>query len=402
MTMKSSVTRRRFLRMSSSLPVGAALLPGLASSAFAAPSSPAAGASASAHPSAPPDVAILNGNEYFAGPTPAAVEGMHKVALIGNRYLNDDTSEFSKQVAAYHDLKPNYVTLYAGSAEPLRYATMAFTSPTRSLVTADPVYESAWGAAAGVGTAVHRVPLKADSTYDMKAMLAADPNAGLFYICNPSNPTGVNVKRSEIEWLLASKPAGSVLLVDEAYIHFSDAESVIDLVAKDRDLVVIRSFSKIYSMAGLRFGYAMARPDLMAKLRVYGVNHVPTTSVQCAKAQLEDKQLVPSRKEAMTDQRNRTFDWLTKNGYAFTPSDCNHFMVDVRRPGAAVANAMAHKQVIIGRTWAIWPNFSRITIGSPAEMQRFQVALLEVMQMPAEKMTALPHPYPRILRAQVC
>ena len=398
MTIKSSVTRRKFLRMSSTLPVGAAMLPNLAHSAFAATSP----LPASPHSANFGNLAILDGNEYFAGPTSAAVEGMHKVSLIGNRYLNDDTSEFSKQVAAYHGLKPNYVTLYAGSSEPLRYTTIAFTSPTRSLVTVDPVYESAWGAAAGVGSKVHRVPLKPDYTYDMKAMLEADSNAGLFYICNPSNPTGVPVKRSEIEWLLENKPAGSILLVDEAYIHFSNAESVIDLVAQDKDLIVIRSFSKIYSMAGLRFGYAMARPDLMAKIRVFGVNHVPTTSVQCAKAQLEDKQLVPLRKRAMTDQRNRTFDWLTKNNYAFTPSDCNHFMLDVKRPGANVANAMAHKQVIIGRTWPIWPNFSRITIGSPIEMQSFQTALVEVMQMPPEKMSALVHPYPRMLRAQVC
>jgi histidinol-phosphate aminotransferase len=402
MTMKSSVTRRRFLRMSSVLPIGAAVLPGMTGSCFAAPPATLAAGVANHNPVAVANVALLNGNEYFAGPTPAAVEGMHRVGVLGNRYLNEETSEFSKQVAAYHDLKPSYVTLYTGSSEPLRFTTIAFTSPARSLVTVDPVYESAWGTAAGVGAKVHRVPLKADSTYDMKAMLAADPNAGLFYICNPSNPTGVNVKRSEIEWLLENKPAGSIVLVDEAYIHFSNAESVIDLVAKDKDLVVIRSFSKIYSMAGLRFGYAMARPDLMAKLHVYGVNHVPTTSVQCAKAQLEDKQLVPLRKQAMTDQRNRTFDWLAKNNYGFTPSDCNHFMLDVKRPGVDVAKAMAHRDVIIGRTWAISPNSSRITIGSASEMERFQTALLEVMQMPEDKMNALAHPYPQLLRARVC
>jgi histidinol-phosphate aminotransferase len=384
--------------MSSALPATAALLPGLSRSALVA--SPEVPGGTGPEPSS--ELAILNGNEYFAGPTPAAVDGMHRVSLVGNRYLNEDTGEFSKQVAAYHDLKPNYVTLYAGSSEPLRFATIAFTSPTRSLVTADPVYELAWAAAAAMGTKVHRVPLKADFTYDMKAMLAADPNAGMFYICNPNNPTGVNVKRAEIEWLLANKPAGSIVLVDEAYIHFSDAEPVIDLVAKDKDLVVIRSFSKIYSMAGLRFGYAMARPDLTTKLRAYGVNHVPTTSVQCAKAQLEDKQLVPMRKQAMTEQRNRTFDWLTKNGYAFTPSDCNHFLVDVKRPGVDVAKAMAHQNVLIGRTWTVMPNSPRITIGSITEMQRFQKALLKVMQMPPENMDALTHPYPHLRDAQVC
>jgi histidinol-phosphate aminotransferase len=401
MKMQPSVTRRTFLRIGSAFPAGAVLLPRLGVRAFAAPMAAAARPAATAL-GLPANVAILNGNEYFTGPTPAAVEGIHNAAVLGNRYLNEGTSEFSNQVAAYHGLKPNYVTLYAGSSEPLRYTTIAFTSPTRSLVTVDPVYESAWGAAAGVGSPVHRVPLKPDYTYDVKAMIAADPNAGLYYICNPNNPTGVNVKRADIEWLLANKPAGSVLLVDEAYIHFSNAESVIDLVAQDKDLIVIRSFSKIYSMAGLRFGYAMARPDLMAKIRVFGVNHVPTTSVQCAKAQLEDKQLVPQRKQAMTEQRNRTFDWLAKNGFDFTPSDCNHFMLDAKAPSAAFAKAMAHKDVIVGRGWKIWPTFARITLGSPAEMQSFQTALLAVRDMPEEKMSALEHPYPRVPRSQVC
>jgi histidinol-phosphate aminotransferase len=398
MTFTSTVSRRRFLRMGSSLPLSAAVLPGIARTAFGAPAS-AKGATPAG---AAKPVAILDGNEYFAGPTAAAVDAMHRVSLVGNRYLNSDTADFSKEVAEYHGLKPNYVTLYAGSSEPLKFTTIAFTSPARSLVIVDPVYESAAGTAAAIGTQVHKVPLKPDYTYDVKAMLAADPNAGLFYICNPNNPTGVNVKRSDIEWLLANKPAGSILLVDEAYIHFSNAESVIDLVAQDKDLIVIRSFSKIYSMAGLRFGYAMARPDLMAKLRKFGVNHVPTTSVQCAKAQLEDRQLVPMRKQAMVDQRNRTFDWLTKNNFAFTPSDCNHFMLDVKRPGPDVAKAMAHMDVIVGRTWPVWPNFLRITIGSPVEMQSFQTALTAAMQMPPEKLSALVHPYPQVLRKQVC
>jgi len=388
MNIASSVTRRRFLRLSAAVPVSAAVLPAMARSAFAAPSATI--------PSAASGPVLLNGNEYFAGPTPAAVEAMHTVSIVGNRYLNEGTSDFSKEVAAYHNLPPNYVTLYTGSSEPLRFTTIAFTSPTRSLVTVDPVYESAWGSAANVGAKVHKVPLKADYTYDMQAMLAADPNAGLYYI------SGTNVKRSEIEWLLANKPAGSILLVDEAYIHFSNAESVIDLVAAGKDLVVIRSFSKIYSMAGLRFGYAMARPDLMAKIHVYGVNHVPTTSVQCAKAQLEDKQLVPSRKQETVGLRGRAFDWLTKNNFAFTPSDCNHFMLDVKQPGPGVAAAMAHDNVIVGRTWPIWPNFVRITLGNAQEMQRFQTSLLKATQTHPDKNSALIHPYPHLLRAQVC
>jgi histidinol-phosphate aminotransferase len=404
MTMHSEVSRRRFLKLSTALPLGAAVLPGLARSGFAAaPAAPApGGVPAVGYIDVPANVALLNINEFPSGPIPAAVDVMHKMAVSGNRYYMAETAQFTKELAAYHDLKPGYVTIYGGSSEPLHFTAMAFTSPTRSYVAADPSYESGARGAVASGAKTYRIPLKADYSYDMKAMVAADPNAGLFYICNPNNPTGIPVKRSDIEWLLENKPAGSVVLVDEAYIHFSDAESVVDLIAKDKDLVVIRTFSKIYSMGGLRFGYAMARPDLMAKIHTYGVNMMATTAVQCAKAQLMDKQLVPLRKQMIADTRNRTFEFLAKQGYTFTPSQTNCFMLDVRRPGPGVTNALAHENVMIGRTWPIWPNHVRVSVGSGSEMAQFQTAFVDVMKKTAEATNAMVHPYPHLLAQNVC
>jgi len=394
------LNRRSFLRMGAALPIASAVLPSIANSAFAAV--PSAGVPAVGYIDVPPNVALLNINEYPSGPMPAAVEIMHKMATNGNRYYMAETTKFGKELAAYHDLKPDYLSIYAGSSEILHFTTLAFTSPAKSLVTADPTFEQTWRVAESNGAKVHKVPLKADYSYDMKAMVAADPNAGMYYICNPNNPTGTLVKRSDIEWLLANKPAGSIVLVDEAYIHFSDADSVIDLVAKDKDLIVSRTFSKIYSMGGLRFGYAMARPDFVAKLHFYGVNSMATTAIQCAKAQLADKQLIPLRKQVMADTRNKTFDWLAKNNYKFTPSQTNHFLLDAKRPGAPVVNALAHHSVMIGRTWAIMPNWPRVTVGSPSDMASFQTAFVEVMQMPDGKLNALTHPYPHLISQHAC
>jgi histidinol-phosphate aminotransferase len=393
--------------MGSALPVGAAVLPSLARAAFAAAPAPAApapgGVPAVGYIDVPANVTLLNINEFPSGPTPAAVDIMHKMAVSGNRYYMSETSKFAGELAAYHELKPGYVTIYGGSTEPLQFTTMAFTSPTKSFVMGDPSYEAGTRAAAATGAKVHKVPLKPDYSYDFKAMVEADPNAGLIYICNPNNPTGVPAKKSDIEWVLKNKPAGAMVLVDEAYIHFSDAESVIDLVGQGKDLVVIRTFSKIYSMGGLRFGYAVARPDVMAQLHKFGVNMMATTAVQCAKVQLNDKGLVPLRKQTIAETRNKTFEFLTKQGYSFTPSQTNCFMLDVRRPGNPVINALAHQNVMIGRTWPIWPNHVRVSVGSGSDMAAFQTAFLEVMQMPTDKMNALVHPYPHLLAAtQVC
>jgi histidinol-phosphate aminotransferase len=104
-------------------------------------------------------------------------------------------------------------------------------------------------------------------------MAAAAPDAGIFYVCTPNNPTGTMTPHSDIEQLLAIKPKGSIVLVDEAYIHFSDGVSAIDLVKADQDVIVLRTFSKIYGMAGIRCGMAIGRPDLLAKLETYSAHH---------------------------------------------------------------------------------------------------------------------------------
>src|SRR5207302_7964906 len=118
-------------------------------------------------------------------------------------------------------------------------------------------------AAEAVGAHVVKVPLTRTYAHDIKAMLAAGSDAGMFYVCTPNNPTGTLTPHSEIEHLLEHKPSGSVVMVDEAYIHFAGAPSTLGLVKAGKDLIVLRTFSKIYGMAGLRCGFAIARPDLL-------------------------------------------------------------------------------------------------------------------------------------------
>jgi histidinol-phosphate aminotransferase len=227
-----------------------------------------------------------------------------------------------------------------------------------------------------------KVPLTRNYAHDVKAMVVADPNAGVLYICNPNNPTGTTTTREDIEYALTNKPKGSILLIDEAYIHFSDAKPVLDLVAADKDLMVLRTFSKIYGMAGLRCGLAIARPDLLAKLDPYGWNSMPVTAVVAAKTSLSSKDLVLERKKINTDIRNDVFDWLAANKYSFVPSVSNCFMVDVKRPGKQFMEAMEAKKVYIGRVWPAWPTHVRITVGTKPEMEAFKKAFKEAMESP--------------------
>src|SRR4029077_20056932 len=171
-----------------------------------------------------------------------------------------------KTLAEMEGLKLEQVRVYAGSSEPLHHTVAAFASPERSYVTADPGYEAGMFAAHAVGAKVVKVPLTKSYAHDVKAMLAAAPDAGVFYVCTPNNPTGTLTSHSAIEQLVEKKPKSSIVLVDEAYIHFSDAISAVDLVKADQDVLVLRTFSKIYGMAGLRCGAIFGRPDLLERV----------------------------------------------------------------------------------------------------------------------------------------
>ena len=269
--------------------------------------------------------------------------------------------------------------VYAGSSEPLHYAVLAFTSPSAPYVTADPSYEAGMLAADAAGAPIRKVGLTPTHAHDVKAMVAAAPNAGLLYICNPNNPTGTLTPREDILWAEQHKPKGSVLLVDEAYIHFTTVPSVVDLVAQGKDVIVLRTFSKIYGMAGIRCGLALGRPDLLLKLQRYGMNPLPITAVAAAHASLEDASLVETRRKINADVRGATFAWLDANGWRHTDGVSNCFMIETGVPAKQVIDAMQARDVYIGRVWPAWPSHVRISVGTPQEMAQFQTAFAATM-----------------------
>jgi histidinol-phosphate aminotransferase len=377
-----NASRRSFLRLASL--AAAAPIFTEAQFAYAARESiRAAGASGAAAqwPVPPADAVLINANENPLGPSAAACEMIAKIAHVGGRYdLWDETGKLTKTFAAQNNIPADHIAVYAGSSDPLHFSGLAFTSPTRGFVQADPTYEAGGRAAKIAGAKVSAIPLTANYAHDVKAMVAADPTAGLIYICNPNNPTGTITPREDILFALEHKPKGSVLLVDEAYIHLSDAKSVVDQVALGKDIIVLRTFSKIYGMAGIRCGFALGRPDLLAKLQNFGQNPMVITGAAAANVSLLDPELVPTRKKIIGDTRRDTLAWLTANGFkVIGDPQTNCFMIDTGRPGRSVITAMQAKNVYIGRTWPVWPNAVRVSVGTPEEMAKFRAAFKQVM-----------------------
>lgn len=339
-------------------------------------------AAANRHHRAPhaADAVMIDSNENPLGPGQAAREAMAAILPKGGRYADNLTDDLVNTFAEIEGLNPDWVRATVGSTPPLSLSVLAFTSPQKSYVTADPGFETGMMMAGVTGARVVKVPLTKTYAHDVKAMLAAASDAGVFYICNPNNPTGTLTPHADIEYLVANKPKGSIVLVDEAYIHLSEAPSAFDLVKAGHDVIVLRTFSKVYGMAGIRCGLVIARPELADKVMERGMNFMPVTAVVAATASLKDTQLVPERRRINASIRQATFQWLDRNGYSYIPSESNCFMLDTKRPGKEVREAMAKENVLIGRIWPLMPTYVRVTVGTLPEMEKFQAAFQKVMK----------------------
>ncbi len=329
-----------------------------------------------------PDMVRITSNENPMGPTKEGLEALVKVAPMGWRYSpGGDSSEFGSLLASTEGVPQDHVIGFPGSSIPLANSVAAFCSPTRSWVMGGPGY----GAGGGrfIGAKVVKVPLRKDFSHDVEAMIKTDPNAGAYYICNPNNPTGTLTPRKDLEYILANKPKDAVLVVDEAYVHFSGMENTsMDMVKAGKDVVVLRTFSKIYGMAGIRAGAVYGKPDLIAKVREYGgAGMLPVTATACAAASLKlGAPLIKERAAINKKNRDLAFEHLEKIGVSYVPSVTNFFMMTVKGfTGAQVGAAMPKYKVQIGRIWPEVPQMVRVTVGTYEEMQKFNAALDKVI-----------------------
>ena len=326
------------------------------------------------------DAVYINSNENPLGPCSAALEALSGLDRLSGRYGMAFAAQLERLLARQNGLKPEEVQVHPGSFMTLRSVALTYSSQARPIAFFEPTFDSGFvGKGNKVVTGAVPIPLSGDFRGDLRQMLAAAPNAGVYYICNPNNPTGLVTPRADIEWLLANKPAGSVLLIDEAYIHFSDAPSCLDLVAKGADVLVARTFSKIYGLAGLRCGLIAGRQDLLDGMADYGVNITPMPAVVAAEASLLDPKLLPDRKAYNKAVRDDLFAWLDRRGIRYLPSEGSFAMIHVGRPGAAVTAALAAQKIFIGGPRKHMDDWVRVSFGTPAEMQAFKIAFAKVM-----------------------
>ena len=328
----------------------------------------------------------IGANECWTGPFPAAAQAAMRIVTQGHRYDPDNEhGKLFSAVSAVEGVPVERIMAWPGSSDPLARSAVTFASPTRGIVTADVTYESIWRTAAWIGAKVTKVPLTKNYAHDVKAMLAADPNAGLYYVCSPNNPTGTLTPIADIIWLAENKPKDAILLVDEAYIHFADAPNAAKLAASRDDVIVMRTFSKLFGMAGMRLGLTFAAPELTKKMMRYDGNQVtnmlPMTAVACGTAAVGMAAEIKARRDEMIAAREKTIAHIQRRGLKVMPgSNANMFMLEWKdKTPREMMVALLAEGVQIGRSWEVLPKMSRVTVGSAEEMQKFCIALDKVL-----------------------
>jgi histidinol-phosphate aminotransferase len=333
--------------------------------------------------SAATDVVRLSANENPYGPSKAALQAMTDSFGEANRYpgaLNDDLIH---ALAQLNGVPAEQILLGDGSSEILQLCAVAFTGPKHGrLIVADPTFEAIAKLAAANGAEVVSVPLTPAWAHDLPKMRAA-AKGGLVYICNPNNPTASITPKGELREFIEKTPADTMILIDEAYCHFADSadfETVVPLVKDHPNLIVARTFSKIYGMAGLRCGYCVAQKPTVARMQAQeSWDSVNVMALAAAIASLKDEAQVTNGRQLNSEAKAFTLRELDSLGYKSIPSQANFIMVDVKKPVPPLIAGMRQQKVQVGRLFPALPNYMRVTIGTRTEMEAFVHAFREVV-----------------------
>jgi histidinol-phosphate aminotransferase len=325
----------------------------------------------------------LSANENPYGPSSKALKAMNDAFGAACRYPDEQNDVLIDKLAELNHVPHEQILLGDGSGEILKLCAEVFTGKEEGrLVAADPTFEAILNHASSNDAEVIKVPLTPSYSHDLEKMAAA-AQRGLIYVCNPNNPTASITSKTGLREFISKTPPATMVLVDEAYYHYADSpdyESVIPLVKDYPNLIVARTFSKIYGMAGLRCGYCVAQKDVIERLR----RHQPWDSLNvmalaAATASIDDVDQVTNGRRLNDEAKTFVTAELDKMGYKQIPSQANFIMIDVKRPVVPLIQSLKQRNVSVGRLFPALPNHMRLTIGKKAEMEAFLGAFRQVV-----------------------
>ncbi|WP_247232982.1 histidinol-phosphate transaminase [Telluribacter sp. SYSU D00476] len=330
---------------------------------------------------APKILAKLNANENPYGPPMSARKAVAESVEGGNRYAWKELTDLMAKIAKKEGVTPDHIMMGPGSSDLLEKVALVLFANGGNVVSADPTYMSLINVAKSTGATWKAIPCKEDWSHDLKAMEAAiDKDTKLVYVCNPNNPVGSITAGKDLLDFCSRVSEKVPVFVDEAYLELAvgaNTESMVSLLAKKKNVIVARTFSKIMGMAGLRVGYIAALPSTLDQIQkiTRGGMGIAYTSIAAANASLDDAEFQTKSRKLNHEAKLYLYDNLDKMGYKYIPSYTNFVIFPVSITGKDLLTRMASKGVgvrafdIVGKTWC------RVSIGTMDEMKMFVGAL---------------------------
>jgi len=329
--------------------------------------------------------ARLFANENPFGPSDKAKKAIMDAMPKSYQYPFMYLQTLYQKIAAHEGVKEENILMAAGSSPLLMATAMVYSKPGGNIISGDPSYEDLPSRAVRYNEKWVKIPLTQDYKLDLDAMeKAIDANTGLVYICNPNNPTATVLDTEKLKAFCERVSKKVTVFVDEAYIDYVDdpaGMSMVNCVKAGQNIIVARTFSKLYGFAGLRVGYIMAQPDVVKKLEDYteGPMSISATSLQAAIATYQDTDYLQGALKKTQASKDYLYDVLKKEGYTYVPSHANFVLFPIRMDGEHFASEMMKRGVGV-RSWKVnnSNNWCRVSIGTMPEMEAFASAFKEL------------------------
>jgi len=343
---------------------------------------PGATLRAAGRQSAPAGPLVLCWNENPYGPSPAARAAVSRSIPEACRYPDDEVASLTAALAAREGVSAEHIVTGTGSGELLRALGLIYGRDGGEIIAAQPTYDELAHYAQVWSAAIRFVPLDAQLRHDLPAMHAAvSPHTRAVYLCNPNNPTGTAVAAAQIREFVRSLPPTVTTIVDEAYMDFAATGatgSVVDLVSGGQPVVVLRTFSKIHGMAGMRCGYAIAPADIATTLANTRMSTPNIFALRAAVASLGDAQFLADCRQRILASRTRITSELTSLKLRYAEPQGNFVFFDTGMPLTRFTSLMRERNILVGRLFPPFDTWCRITIGTEPEVATFLRALREL------------------------
>lgn len=325
-------------------------------------------------------------NESPYGLFSSAVEAMQNSRRKANRYPIQEPIDLEAALAKRFGVTHEQVMLGCGSIEILKIATDEFTGPSLKPVVAEPTFEAVVAYSPPHRTTPVKVPVTAEFRHDLGRMsAAASEGAGLVFLCNPGNPTGTIADRGEVEQFIRRVPENVVILADEAYAEYVDHptyESCLRYIHEGRQNVIVsRTFSKIFGMAGMRLGYVIGPKTLVERMRPHRLwNNANQLAIAAATVSIGDEEAILRVRRLNREVRTGVCEQINRMGLAFIPSETNFVTINVGKPSEVVIQQLRDRGILVGRPFASLSHHVRVSLGTAPEMELFFQNFKEVLR----------------------